>query len=225
MLFIQHSKARNRGWLTLYFCHFLLRSTSICKVTQVEFKVQKKLEIGKENEIQGFEVGKQKFKQWFETHKGLIFRVIRAYTVSVEDQDDLFQEILLQLWSSIDNFQGNAKETTWIYRIALNTALIWRRRETRKRKKHCALILEFNETSCTQCDNDQPYDPQVLEQLYQAIRQLSVMDSSVIVMHLDGVSYDEMAEVLGISKNHVGVRLNRAKGRLAKFMKGSVNDI
>jgi RNA polymerase sigma-70 factor (ECF subfamily) len=166
----------------------------------------------------------KQFKQWLETHKGLIFRVIRTYAVTAKDQDDLFQEILLQLWSSIDNFQGKAKETTWIYRIALNTTLIWQRKETRKRKKHSALVLEFKETSCIQNDTDLPYDSQVLEQLYQAIRQLPVMDSCVIVMHLDGVSYDEMAEVLGISKNHVGVRLNRAKARLAKLMKGTVNE-
>ena len=63
-----------------------------------------------------------------------------------------------------------------------------------------------------------------MNRYYQAIRQLPVMDSSVIVMHLDGVSYDEMAEVLGISKNHAGVRLNRAKARLAKLMKGTVNE-
>ncbi len=167
----------------------------------------------------------KQFKQWLETHKGLIFRVIRTYAVTAEDRDDLFQEILLQLWSSIDNFQGKAKETTWIYRIALNTTLIWQRRETRKQKKHSALVLKFRETSNTKNNTDLPYDCQILEQLYQAIRQLPVIDSSVILMHLDGVSYDEMAEVLGISKNHVGVRLNRAKARLANLMKGAVNEL
>ena len=166
----------------------------------------------------------KQFKYWLETHKGLIFRVIRTYAVTAEDRDDLFQEILLQLWSSIDNFQGKAKETTWIYRIALNTTLGWQRRETRKQKTHSALVLKFKETGNTQDNTPLPYDPKILDQLYQAIRQLSVADSSVIVMHLDGLSYDEMAEVLGISTNHVGVRLNRAKTRLAKLMKGAVNE-
>ncbi|MFC1762389.1 RNA polymerase sigma factor [Planctomycetota bacterium] len=165
------------------------------------------------------------FKHWLKTHKGLVFRVVRAYADSLEDQDDLFQEILLQLWSSIKNYEGHAKETTWIYRVALNTALLWRRTETRKRKKHRALLSACQATIAPQGDNEAIYEPHILEQLYQAIRQLSVVDSSVIVMHLEGVAYDEMAEVLGMSKSHVGVRLNRAKRRLATFMKGLAHDV
>ncbi len=87
------------------------------------------------------------------------------------------------------------------------------------------MVLEFNTAMSRQEDHEHLYDPQALEELYQAIRKLPFIDSSIIVMHLDGATYDEMAEVVGISKSHVGVRLNRAKKRLARLMKGAGNDI
>lgn len=165
------------------------------------------------------------FKQWVGEYKKLMFKVVKAYAASPQDQDDLFQEILLQLWSSIPIFQGQAKETTWIYRVALNTALVWRRGETRKRKRYHKLIIDFNGASDIQQSSCNPMrDSQILDQLYGAIRQLSKIDSSVVLMYLDGVSYDEMAEILGISKSNVGVRLNRAKKKLAQLLKGIVDD-
>jgi RNA polymerase sigma-70 factor (ECF subfamily) len=165
------------------------------------------------------------FKQWFGEHKGLVFKVVKAYAASPQDQDDLFQEILLQLWSSIPVFQGKAKEATWIYRVALNTALVWRRGETRKRKRYHKLIIDFNGAPDIQQSSCNPMrDSQILDQLYGAIRQLSKIDSSVVLMYLDGVSYDEMAGILGISKSNVGVKLNRAKKQLAQLLKGIIDD-
>jgi len=165
------------------------------------------------------------FKQWLGEHKGLMFKVVKAYAASPQDQDDLFQEILLQLWSSIPSFQGRAKETTWIYRVALNTALVWRRGEKRKRKRYHKLIIDFNGASDIQQSSCNPMrDSQILDQLYGAIRQLSKIDSSVVLMYLDGVSYDEMADILGVSKSNVGVRLNRAKRKLAQLLKGLIDD-
>lgn len=166
------------------------------------------------------------FKQWLGEHKKLMFKIVRAYASSPQDQDDLFQQILLQLWSSIPNFQGRAKETTWIYRVALNTALVWRRGETRKRKRYHKLIIDFNGASDVQQSFRKPMrDAQILDQLYRAIRQLSKIDSSVVLMYLDDVSYDEMADILGISKSNVGVRLNRAKKKLAQLLKGLIDDV
>jgi len=164
------------------------------------------------------------FKQWLDEHKKLMFKVVKTYACSPADQDDLFQQILLQLWSSIPNFQGNAKETTWIYRVALNTALVWKRGKVRKQRRHHKLIIDFNgasdiqQSSCNSMRNDQ-----ILGKLYGAIRQLSKIDSSVVLMYLDGVSYDEMADILGISKSNVGVRLNRAKKKLAQLLKGIID--
>lgn len=166
------------------------------------------------------------FKQWLGEHKNLIFRLVKAYASSPQDRDDLFQQILLQLWSSIPGFQGNAGHRTWIYRVALNTALVWRRGQIRKRKKHRKLIIDFNEASDVRQDSSITMrDAEILDELYGAIRNLPKIDSSIVLMFLDGVSYDEMAEILGISRSNVGVRLNRAKKKLAQLLKGLIDEI
>ena len=137
----------------------------------------------------------------------------------------LFQEILLQLWSSIPNFQGNAKETTWIYRVALNTALVWRRTEKRKRKRFQAKFSDIRETFQARNDcNESSQNQHVLEQVYDAIRQLPKAESSIVLLYLDGLNYNEMADVLGISVSNVCVRLNRAKKKLAQLLKGLIDD-
>ena len=165
------------------------------------------------------------FKQWFGEHKGLVFKVVKAYAASPQDRDDLFQEILLQLWSSIPGFQGKAKEATWIYRVALNTALVWKRTEKRKRKRSRTEFLDIQEISQAKGDCDELSQNQhVLDQVYNSIRQLPKSESSIVLLYLDGLSYDEMADVLGISKSNVGVRLNRAKKKLAQLLKGLIND-
>jgi len=165
------------------------------------------------------------FNSWLDSYKNLIFKVVNTYAVSTEDQDDLFQEILLQLWSSIPNFRGNAKETTWIYRVALNTALVWKRSEKRKRKRFRTELLKVQNSRRAKNNNESSNHKLVLEQVYSSIRKLSKPESSIILLYLDGLSYDEMADVLGISKTNVGVRLNRAKKNLAQLMKGLIDDL
>jgi len=164
------------------------------------------------------------FTDWLEKHKNLMFKVVITYADTAQDQDDLFQEILLQLWSSIPNFQGEAKETTWIYRVALNTALVWIRGETRRKKRDRNILGFMEQSYIGQNFGSLIRDNQVLNQLYNAIRQLSKAESSIIFMHLDGLSYDEMADVLGITNNNVGVKVNRAKKKLAKLMKGLIDE-
>lgn len=162
------------------------------------------------------------FTEWLESYKNLIFKVVNTYTSSAQDRDDLFQEILLQLWSSIPNFKGSAKETTWIYRVALNTALVWQRGEKRKNKK---LLTEVSKVQQNEHRTDEQSEHQsVLEQVYISIRKLSKSESSILLLYLDGLNYDQMADVLGISKTNAGVRLNRAKKKLAQLMKGVIDD-
>ena len=163
------------------------------------------------------------FKKWLNEYKKLIFKVVKTYAELPQDIDDLFQEILLQLWISIPNFLGHAKETTWIYRVALNTALVWKRSE--KRKRHKNNFLELEKISLTKEDLDiHSQNQQILEHVYDSIRQLSKSESSILLLYLDGLSYDEIANILGISKNYVGVRLNRAKKNLAQLLKGIIDD-
>jgi RNA polymerase sigma-70 factor (ECF subfamily) len=165
------------------------------------------------------------FRRWLDAHLGLMWKVVRAFTATQQDQEDLLQEALLQLWTSLPTFRGDAKESTWVYRVCFNTALAWQRHEKRRRVKHEA-FLELNkapETAALSHQNSQ--DDEMVEMLYAAIRQLPRLDASLALMHLDGLSYREMSDVLGISENHVGVKLNRIRAHLAEQLKEAVHEL
>jgi len=168
----------------------------------------------------------QLFTTWLTRHKNLIYKVVNAYAVSSDDQADLFQEIVLQLWLSVPHFQGRARETTWIYRVALNTALVWKRTQRRKNKKLTINLPKLNEIADA---NDPPgaclATRELIDTVYQAIRTLPEPDKSIILLHLDGLTYNEMADVLGISPTNVGVRLTRARKKLAPLLKDLIDDL
>ncbi len=164
----------------------------------------------------------QLFAAWLSRFQPLVIRIAKAYAATQEDQDDLAQEILLQLWLSIPRFRGNATETTWIYRVSLNTVLAWRRGQVRQRKRFPIALVDPARLQAR--GRPLPQDNTV-RQLYSAIRQLPPADTSVILMYLDGLSYDQMAEVLGITSNNVGVRIHRSKKKLAGLLKGLGDDI
>jgi RNA polymerase sigma-70 factor (ECF subfamily) len=160
------------------------------------------------------------FRRWVKEHLGLMLKVVRSSTARAEDQEDLLQDVLVQVWSSLPKFRGEARETTWIYRVAFNTALGWRRAERRHREGHARYLrLEASLHAQPGHVDSQPA-PEVVEQLYSAIRQLPKVDASLALMHLDGLSYQEMAEVAGISENYIGVKLNRIRKLLAEQLKG-----
>ena len=165
------------------------------------------------------------FRRWLKEHLGLMLKVVRGCANAPQDQDDLLQDILLQLWSSIPSFRGEAKETTWIYRVAFNTALAWRRGEQRRRKGH-ETFLKFDTSPQAQPSHvDSLSEREIVERLYAASRQLPKVDASLALMHLDGLSYQEMAEVLGISGNYIGVKLNRIRKQLADQLKGATDEL
>src|SRR5208282_550115 len=160
------------------------------------------------------------FRRWLDEHLGMMLKVVRGCAASPQDQDDLFQDVLLQLWSSIPAFRREAKETTWIYRVAFNTALAWRRGERRRREGQ-EKLLKFEPPPVTPPDqSDSLAQQEVVARLYAAIRQLPKVEASLALMHLDGLSYQEMAEVLGVSENYIGVKLNRVRKQLAEQLKG-----
>ena len=165
------------------------------------------------------------FRRWLDEHIGLMLKVVRGCAGSSQDQDDLFQNVLLQIWSSVPAYRGLAKETTWIYRVAFNTALTWRRGERRRREGH-ERYVKFGESPQPQPSHvTSPPEEEIVERLYAAIRQLPKVDASLALMHLDGLSYQEMAEVLGISENYIGVKLNRIRQQLADQLKGATNEL
>jgi len=164
------------------------------------------------------------FKEWLAGHQGLMFKVIRAYTSTHQDSDDLLQEILTQLWISIPRFKGESKESTWVYRVSLNTAITWQRGQKRRRKTQ-QFFIDQMQSAVTGMRTNEALDNEIIDQLYDSIRQLPKIETSLILMHLDGLSYNEISEVLGISESNVGVKLNRAKKKLAQMLKGLENDI
>ena len=158
------------------------------------------------------------FKSWLIEHGGAVLKVARAYTRTTEDRQDLVQEILLQVWQSLPRFQGRASASTWIYRVALNTALGWHRKEHRRQIRQQP-ILEIADLSAAGLDSaQQAVEREVVERLYAAIRQLPKTDAALVLLYLDDLSYRHMAEVLGISETNVGVKLNRAKKALSELM-------
>jgi len=165
------------------------------------------------------------FRRWLDEHLGLMLKVVRGCAPAPSDQDDLLQDILLQIWSSIPAFRGEAKESTWIYRVAFNTAMAWRRGERRRRERHEAFLKLDVSPQSQPSHVDSAPDREIVERLYAAIRQLPKVDASLALMHLDGLSYQEMAEVLGISENYVGVKLNRIRKQLAEQLKGTADEL
>lgn len=164
------------------------------------------------------------FKDWLNEHSGAVLKVARAYTLTSEDCQDLAQEILLQVWRSLPQFQWRASASTWIYRVALNTALGWHRKERRRQSRQQPMFevedLPIAEPECSQ----QVAQRETVEQLYNAIHQLPKTDAALVLLHLEEMSYREMADVLGISENNVGVKLSRAKKALSELMKGTSHD-
>ena len=159
------------------------------------------------------------FKRWLVEHDGAVLRVARAYTLTTEDCQDLVQEILLQVWCSLPGFQGRASASTWLYRVALNTALVWYRKEHRRRRRQQP-VLEVEDLSVSGLDSAQQIlQREAVERLYAAIRQLPKTDAALVLLYLDDLSYRQMAEVLGISESNVGVKLNRAKKALGELLK------
>jgi RNA polymerase sigma-70 factor, ECF subfamily len=159
------------------------------------------------------------FNSWISEHGGAVLKVARAYTRTNEERQDLAQEILFQVWRSLPQFQGRASATTWFYRVALNTALGWHRNERRRQARQQPLF-EFEDVSDTALDRAEHMDQrEMVQQLYAAIRQLPKADAALVLLYLDGLSYRQMTEVLGISESNVGVKLNRAKKTLSELLK------
>jgi RNA polymerase sigma-70 factor (ECF subfamily) len=146
-------------------------------------------------------------------HQGLIHKVCILYETDREVRNDLFQEIVLQLWKSFPTFRGDSKITTWMYRIALNTAISGLRKLGRKIKTE-----ELDEFHFNISESPEDHREDDLQKLQWAIRQLTEIERAMIMMALDEVPYDEIAETIGITQNNVRVRMNRIREKLRNLM-------
>lgn len=149
------------------------------------------------------------FEEWLSKHRALLFKVARSFAFSHGDQDDLFQEISIQVWRSVIKFKGQSAVSTWLYRIALNTAITW----SRKEKKHQDGRQEIDPMTNVLHESVKHIDER-LTWLYDEIAKLNKIDRSLALLMLDGFNYKEMAEILGISETNLGVKVHRIKKHL-----------
>ena len=145
------------------------------------------------------------FEGWLDRYKSMIFKIVKAYALSAADQNDLFQEVTIQLWHSIPTFRKESSVSTWIYRISLNTAIKWVRKEQKHYQAEPLDNIEFA------LIDSKPLIDERLLWLYEEIHQLDDIDRSIALLILDGFSYKEMAAILGITESNVGVKISRIK--------------
>ncbi len=155
------------------------------------------------------------FKRWIADYKPLLFKIVRVYADNLEDENDLFQEIVIQIWKSVVNFKEQSSVHTWIYRVTLNTAIKW---STRNRaKSHLELTDDILLLTPNENENSN------LEWLYNEISKLDTVDKSLTLLMLDGFSYKEMANILGITTSNVGVKISRIKSHLQEKSKSKLS--
>lgn len=148
------------------------------------------------------------FLALIQQHSGIIRKILYLYADDPDDEADLRQEILYQVWKSVDRFKGASQFSTWLYRVALNTVLTHKRKEKRYTRE------EMNEAHQPIYTIQEPTDAS--EMLWHAIRSLHDLDKTIITLHLEDYSNEEIAEIIGITKNNVAVKLHRIRQQLEK---------
>ncbi|NQU84772.1 MAG: sigma-70 family RNA polymerase sigma factor [Mariniphaga sp.] len=155
---------------------------------------------------------KKEFLDLMDKNQRMIHHICRAYSNNDDDYQDLFQDILLQLWKSFESFNNLSKFSTWMYRVSLNTAI-----STIRKAKNNITHVELDKVHGLSSEPEKDIDADV-KLLYQAIARLGKIDKAIILLYLEEKSYDEIADILGISNSNAGVRINRAKSKLEKML-------
>jgi len=156
---------------------------------------------------------KKEFTVLLEQNRGIIHKVAMLYTNNKEDREDLHQDIYYQLWRSQGTYRQEAKFSTWMYRVAINTAIS----QIRKKKELLVPIEHFQEPADEASNADKEEKMQIL---FKAISQLNKIDKAIILLWLEEKSYEVIGDILGISKSNISVKLVRIKQNLSERMKG-----
>lgn len=154
----------------------------------------------------------QAFEQLVREHKRTIYTVCYMFSKNKSEVDDLFQEILIRLWLGFDTFEERSSAKTWVHRVALNAAI-----NQEKKQRHRVETIPLS-VDIDPFDADDPSTQQI-RQLYDRINQLDLIDRGLILLWLEGISYEEIGAIIGITPSNVGVRLVRIKNKLVKTMK------
>lgn len=154
------------------------------------------------------------FEKLIFENQHLIHKICNIYGKTITDREDLFQEITIQLWNSFSTFENKSKFSTWLYRVALNTAITQKRKEKRNPIHESLSKQEMRIPEATGSATDE----EELVALRTAIHRLNAIDKAIIFLYLEEKSYQEIAEVIGITSKNVGVKIVRIKAKLLKFL-------
>ena len=154
---------------------------------------------------------KEQFLDILEKNIGILIKLSRVYTKVAQDRDDLINDITLELWKSFKSFNGDSKISTWIYRVAINTAMNYKRK--RKNDSLFVSLTDFKKEDVFPWLAEQDNSSE-LEILYNCIDELNEINKAIILLYLDGNSHDEISEIMGISKTNVGTRIGRIKEQI-----------
>lgn len=161
----------------------------------------------------------KEFIEKIEKHKGIIFKISKMYMDNKDDQDDLFQEITYQVWKAYNSFKGQSEFSTWLYRVALNTAIVFLKSE---KKRSFISNDDLTDYSISQEDYDLEKEEK-LSNMYKAIQQLNPIDKAFIFYYLEDFSGKEISSQMGISEGNVRVKMNRAKNKLKEILSQNIN--
>ena len=163
-------------------------------------------------------MSKDFYTQFILPYAGIIIKICRAYTDNEEDFQDYYQEVCLQLWKSRGNFKGDSKWSTWVYRISLNVSLSLLKKDKKVNKKS----VELQDLATVVPQESNPFNDESLKLLYLAIKQLPELDRAIILLYLEENSYQEIAEIIGLLPNNIGVKITRIKKKLKILLDGKI---
>ncbi len=161
----------------------------------------------------------RRFLELVAENRPKILKICRVYAWQSADQDDLYQEILCQIWRALPNLKEQSHANTWLYRVALNTAISF----VRKNIRHRTRVVECDDEKLREFPENKSSDDtqknERLTELFKAVSQLNEMEKALVTLFLEDLSYEQIASVLGVSESNVGVMLHRAKKKLSTLMK------
>jgi len=160
------------------------------------------------------------FEEVLESNKETIYRICRIYAISPIEPQDLFQEVVYQIWKSLPSFKGKSSIDTWVYRIALNVCMRSKLKLEKKREKTIRFdAIQFKASDNTlNEDDDEKY-----KFLKTCIAMLNESDTSIIVLYLEDISYKQIAEITGLTENHVAVKMKRIRKKLFECINPKLN--
>jgi len=153
----------------------------------------------------------QTFEELIKEHERLIYKVCRLYTRTPDDRQDLFQEIVMQLWKAFPAFRGDAKFTTWLYRVSLNTAITHLRKQ--KTFPGTGLLPIDSAIEMPAQEHDERWD-----EMHKAIEQLNHVEKAIVMLYMEDKTYNEMEEIIGISTGGIRVKMSRIKKKLREII-------